>query len=121
MVPESGCHGKAPGNRTILPPRGFLRARTVAITHRSCSTISPQGIETHFLTHYLIRMSLNVGGGIGGHACVGDDGGAGRGDRGGVAGRGDGATIAGAELGLGAGASASLPARSSRIGPRNFM
>jgi hypothetical protein len=71
---------------------------------------------------YLMRISLNVGGGTGGHACAGGGGGVGR-DGGGAAGRGAGATVAGAELGGGgvAGASACLPARSCRIGTLSFM
>jgi hypothetical protein len=67
---------------------------------------------------YLIRTSLNVGGGTGGHACAGGGGGAGRGDRGGAAGRWAGA-VAGAELGAGAGASLRLTARC--IGALSFI
>jgi hypothetical protein len=71
---------------------------------------------------YLIRISPNVSGATGGHACAGGGGGS-RGDGGGVAGREGGADglSAGAELGAGAGASACLPARSPRIGPLSFM
>ncbi len=61
-------------------------------------------------------MSLNVGGGTGGHACAGGGGGRRPQDGGSVADRGSGATVAGVELGVGA--SACLPARSSRIGYR---
>jgi hypothetical protein len=67
---------------------------------------------------YLIRRSLNVGGSTGGHACAGGGGDVGR-DGGGAVGRGAGATVV--ELGPDAGTSASLPARSSRIGLRSFM
>jgi hypothetical protein len=49
---------------------------------------------------YLTCMSLNVGGGTGGHACAGDGGGGGRGDRGSVVGRGAGAGAAGPSVAM---------------------
>ncbi len=80
-----------------------------------CSHISALGnvsqdhlIKTGRGRPYLIRISLNVGGGAGGHACAGGGGGVGCDDGGGAAlcGTGPAGLGAGAELGPGAGPSA---------------
>jgi hypothetical protein len=120
---------------------GYIGGTSDAHPWRTRFSPASSCLRRHFLSSaaalyrspsYLARISLNVGGGTGGHACAGGGGGdTGRGGGGGVAGRGGGADGLDGGTGLDGvdniegiadvGTSACLPARSSRICFRSFM